>query len=102
MQLTRVVLILALAIIACHTIPTPDSPDLDGTGGTGGSAPVADPCDTAAERLQELACPGVDGFADACLRARRDGLEWHPEAITCAATCNEADAAWRGEVDPCR
>jgi hypothetical protein len=99
MHKTLLLAALALSAIACPPLPSPDPPE---PVATGGSAPASDDCEAASDKLEELACPDMYGFLEGCRLARRDGLEWHQAAIACSTTCEEAEAAWRGEVDPCR
>lgn len=99
-----IVLLIALALSMIGTEgcggsgppPLPPAPNVAG-------APSGTPCERAGVRLAALGCreaetPSGTPFAAVCERAAKDGRDFHPTCIESIQTCNEVEAAYRGEL----
>jgi len=81
-------LALLAALAACGPFQPPPAP-----------LPATADCAAAEARLLELGCvtDGVElgrDFATACRRSAEDGIDWHPECIAAATSCEAAERAW--------
>ena len=81
-------LALLAVVAACGPFPPPPAP-----------LPATADCAAAEARLLELGCvtDGVElgrDFATACRRSAEDGIDWHPECIAVATSCEAAERAW--------